>query len=607
VDGPSPNELDLGVTVRGFHAGDKVFERYSLVRILGRGGMGVVWLARDSELDRDVALKFLPEMVSFDDQAVADLKRETRRSQELRHHHIVQVYDFVRDRQTACIAMEYVDGSTLAAVKAGKECHCLEVHEIKEWVEQLCEALTYAHHRAKVVHRDLKPSNLMVSGKGELKVADFGIARSVSDSMSMLTQVRGTSGTLLYMSPQQLDGERASHLDDIYSLGATLYELLTGKPPFYSGGVESQIREKTPAPIGRRRAELEVSSNIPVPQEWEETIAACLAKEPARRPQSAAEVARHLGLREHFAPVMPVVASPVLPPTPQPIAPKEEKAWAGRNATVTATVGTLFLSALLGLGWWGIQRARQEPEQRQAATKAEESTEAVREKAVAAEDTTAAAAKAKEKAIADEEARRRREAGELLSAAQSFLTDGKLDEAEAHAREALAKVASYPGAGAVLREVEEARKNREAAQAASKQAQENRMDWRTSIERFIRGYVAANQSKDAEATLACFAATVDYFDEGRRDQSYIARDFNTYTARWPTRRDSIEGAVLLEEKIPNREYAGHFKLNFYVESAARREWIKGQFAIDLTIALIDGTPKIIGLKEKVLRREKGKL
>src|SRR5437773_2062206 len=189
----------------------------------------------------------------FDEQAGVDLKRETKKSQELRHHHIVSVYDFVSDDRSACIAMEYVDGATLSALKARKENNCLEAEEIRPWMEQLCDALSYAHDKAKVVHRDLKPANLMVNGRGELKVTDFGIARSVSDSMSMLTQARGTSGTLVYMSPQQIDGERATPLDDIYSLGATMYELVTSKPPFYSGSIERQVHERIPAGIAARR------------------------------------------------------------------------------------------------------------------------------------------------------------------------------------------------------------------------------------------------------------------------------------------------------------------------------------------------------------------
>src|SRR5436190_13441413 len=144
------DELDLGQTVRGFATGQKLFGRYALKSVLGRGGMGVVWLAHDEELERDVALKFLPELMVFDEQAVMDLKRETKRSQELRHHHIVQVYDFVTDKHSACIAMEYVDGPTLSALKARKENNCLEVEELKPWIEQLCEALSYAHEKAKV-------------------------------------------------------------------------------------------------------------------------------------------------------------------------------------------------------------------------------------------------------------------------------------------------------------------------------------------------------------------------------------------------------------------------------------------------------------------------
>src|SRR5438874_2315460 len=119
-----------------------------------------------------------------------------------------------------------------------------EPNEIAGWLSQLCDALDYAHNRARVIHRDLKPANLMVNKKGDLKVSDFGIARSLGDTVSRLTMEQGRSGTLVYMSPQQLAGERGTHLDDVYSLGATLYELLTSKPPFYSGNIDRQIRER---------------------------------------------------------------------------------------------------------------------------------------------------------------------------------------------------------------------------------------------------------------------------------------------------------------------------------------------------------------------------
>jgi serine/threonine protein kinase len=135
----------------------------------------------------------------------------------------------------------------------------------------------------------------MVNKGGQLKVTDFGIARSMSDSMSMLTMDHGKSGTLLYMSPQQLVGERSTHLDDVYSLGSTIYELLTSKPPFYSGNIELQTRTKIPIPMTERRKDLEIEAP-PVDEVWERVIAQCLAKKPADRPQSVAEVAERLEL-----------------------------------------------------------------------------------------------------------------------------------------------------------------------------------------------------------------------------------------------------------------------------------------------------------------------
>ena len=287
----SGNGLDL--TLREFVAGQKLFNRYTLIKTLGRGGMGVVWLARDDELERDVALKFLPELVIHDRAVLGDLKRETRRSLELTHKNIVRIYDFVHDHASGCISMEYVDGDTLSNLRADKPRKVFEPDELTDWTSQLCDALDYAHTHARIVHRDLKPANLMVNQRGDLKVADFGIARSLSDSISKLTMERGKSGTLVYMSPQQLDGERGNHLDDVYSLGASVYELLTSRPPFYSGNVDRQIREKIPPSMTQRRKELEMEGD-PIDATWEDVVARCLAKNPARRPQSVSEIADRL-------------------------------------------------------------------------------------------------------------------------------------------------------------------------------------------------------------------------------------------------------------------------------------------------------------------------
>ena len=282
-------------TSREFGNGQKVFGRYTLIKVLGRGGMGIVWLARDEELERDVALKFLPDLMIRDHAVFDQLKRETNRCLELTHPHIVRIHDFIHDERSGCISMEYIDGETLSNLRAEKEQKIFEPDEIATWISQLCDALDYAHNHAKIIHCDLKPANLMVNQRGDLKVADFGIARSLGDSASRLTLEQGRSGTLVYMSPQQLNGEHCTHLDDIYSLGATLYEVLTSKPPFYSGNIDRQICERVAPSMTERRKELDIEPAL-VPPVWEDTVAACLAKDPSRRPQSAAEVAQRLQL-----------------------------------------------------------------------------------------------------------------------------------------------------------------------------------------------------------------------------------------------------------------------------------------------------------------------
>jgi serine/threonine protein kinase len=292
---PQDSDLDFGQTIKGFVVSQQVFGRYKLEHVLGRGGMGVVWLAHDERLDRDVALKFLPEAVHFDAGALDDLKRETRRCLELTHPNIIRIYDFVTDATAAAISMEYIDGKTLAALRIEKENRVFEVDDLRDWIGQACGALYYAHEEVKVVHRDLKPANLMVTSRGQIKIADFGIARSVSDSMTAVTMRRATSGTLVYMSPQQMNGDMSKTTDDIYALGATIYEFLTSKPPFYSGDIPFQVRQSIPRKMSERREELGISG-AEIPTEWEEAIASCLEKVPEQRPRDMIELAERLGL-----------------------------------------------------------------------------------------------------------------------------------------------------------------------------------------------------------------------------------------------------------------------------------------------------------------------
>jgi serine/threonine protein kinase/Tfp pilus assembly protein PilF len=332
----------LAVTSRELVSGQKVFGRYTLIKVLGRGGMGVVWLARDEELERDVALKFLPNLMMQDHAALDDLKRETKRCLELTHPHIVRIHDFIHDERSGCISMEYVDGETLSNLRAEKERRVFEPDEIAAWISQLCEALNYAHHHAHVIHCDLKPANLMVNQRGSLKVSDFGIARNLTDSVSRLTAQQGRGGTLIYMSPQQLNGERCTHLDDIYSLGATIYELLASKPPFYSGNIDRQICERIAPSMTERRKELDIEP-ASVASIWEDALAACLAKDPSRRPQSAAEVAQRLQLTS--------------PPTGTRVAPAHR---ANRKPLVIGGIAMLSILALAGL-YLGMLKRQPEP------------------------------------------------------------------------------------------------------------------------------------------------------------------------------------------------------------------------------------------------------
>ncbi|MBE2282888.1 MAG: protein kinase [Prosthecobacter sp.] len=295
----SPENFDQTIKVNAPGSGTMVFNRYKLDRIIGRGGMGVVWLAMDTKLEREVALKFLPNLVGLDQAAVKELKTETRRGLDLSHPHIIRIYDFVDDDDSAAISMEFVEGQTLSDLRMTRDPVVFSAEELADILPGVCDALDYAHFQRKIVHRDLKPANIMVTKKDRVaKIADFGISRSISDTMSRLSMSQmGISGTLPYMSPQQAMGDRPSPADDIYSLGATIYELLSGKPPFFRGDIATQITSKIPARMEERREELEIKASDRIPKEWEEVIAACLHKDPSLRPPSAGKLLELLGLK----------------------------------------------------------------------------------------------------------------------------------------------------------------------------------------------------------------------------------------------------------------------------------------------------------------------
>lgn len=189
--------------------------------------------------------------------------------------------------------MEYVDGSSLSDVRAEKRAKCFAVSELAPWVTSLCDALAYAHDSVGVIHGNLKPTNLMVNKGFELKVTGFGVAGSRNDVFSDL--MAPACGRINYMSPQQLAGGEPTVTDDIYAVGATLYELLSSQSPFFGQDVPAQVGQVTPPSVAERREHLGIAGEA-VPRHWEETIAACLAKDPDDRPQSLVELARRLRL-----------------------------------------------------------------------------------------------------------------------------------------------------------------------------------------------------------------------------------------------------------------------------------------------------------------------
>ncbi|MEY2564998.1 MAG: eukaryotic-like serine/threonine-protein kinase [Verrucomicrobiota bacterium] len=548
-------ELDLGQTIRGFKSGQKVFRRYTLVRILGRGGMGVVWLAKDEELDREVALKFLPDLVVHDLAVLDELKRETRRSLQLTHHNIVRIHDFVQDAESACISMEYVDGPTLSALRVEQPSRVFEPEQLAPWVEQICEALQYAHQHARIVHRDIKPANLMLNGKGDLKVADFGIARSLSDSVSMLTLARGTSGTLAYMSPQQLDGERASNLDDIYSLGATLYELATSKPPFHSGGIERLIREKTPASLAAKREELGVSSNNKLPAQWEQTIAACLAKDPAARPQTALEVRDRL----RAAPRPSKTTSPLpitqpVPTTPtQPVTVRIDKTPPGPTlpfylTTRVLATGAAVLLVIAGGAFWRFSASKETDIERNAITPAESPHALI-----------------------------------VVSPTPVLVTPSPVTKS------------------ATPEEIVTPVQRTEPSPSPTTSARGEREE----IEAMVATQIEAGTRGDVAASMALYADNVDFYDEGLKTRDDIAKDLPDYFAHWPVRRSKLIGDVTIEP-LGSNERKVDYTLDFEASNPATRE--KRQNIVNVTWIIRRDNPgssfKIISHKQKSVKQQK---
>ena len=253
--------------------------KYRIERRLGQGGMGTVYLARDSRIGRHVALKLLRV---DDDETRMRFEAEAQSAGRLKHPNIVTIYDYGDVEGFPFIVMEYVEGSTLASMIAQER---LPIVRRLALIEQVCRGLAYAH-RAGIVHRDIKPSNLMVDENGVIKLLDFGIARNVERGLTRTGRVLGTAS---YMSPEQVRGEPVDHRCDVFSVGVVLYEVLTGRRAFPGDSeyvVYDRILTSTPAPF--EHPDSRVTAAI------QPILDRSLAKDPNDRYQDAESFASHL-------------------------------------------------------------------------------------------------------------------------------------------------------------------------------------------------------------------------------------------------------------------------------------------------------------------------
>jgi len=266
--------------------GQKIGERYEIVKSIGEGGMANVYMAKDTILDRKVAIKVLRGDLSHDEKFIRRFQREALSVSNLSHPNIVEVYDVGEEEGQHYIVMEYIEGKTLKQLlqKRGS----LTLTEVIDIMNQLTDGLTHAHD-AYIIHRDIKPQNIMIQDDGLIKITDFGIAMALN--ATQLTQTNSVMGSVHYLPPEQANGKSSTIKSDIYSLGILMYELLTGSVPFKGdNAVEIALKHmKERIPSIRRQ-------NPTIPQSVENIVLKAVAKNPKNRYDSIKDMHEDLSV-----------------------------------------------------------------------------------------------------------------------------------------------------------------------------------------------------------------------------------------------------------------------------------------------------------------------
>ena len=260
--------------------GQKINDRYQIIRSIGEGGMANVYLAHDMILDRDVAVKILRGDLADDEKFVRRFQREAIAASSLSHPNIVEMYDVGEDNGKYYIVMEYVEGKTLKSLI--KKRGALTLPEVIDIMQQLTSAISCAHD-SNIIHRDIKPQNVLIKEDGIVKITDFGIAMALNSNE--LTQTNSVMGSVHYLPPEQANGKGATLKSDIYSLGIVMFELLTGKLPFRGeNAVEIAIKQM------KNQIPSVCSINENIPQSVENVILKACAKNPKNRYNTVKEM-----------------------------------------------------------------------------------------------------------------------------------------------------------------------------------------------------------------------------------------------------------------------------------------------------------------------------